>query len=280
MDKIKLNYKIKNVKLAFAILIIMAIIVLALYSTLIFSRIIMKNEFTNQMLEIANENENPIFNIQKISTYSSADAFNEEDNRSLQNMSISQYSDLSIYLDNSLSSSDITAENTISKLYIDNIKIETNSEKGSQVLNYKNFLDLGKYKDLSSTDRIDFKIVRTNEENENTDYNEPTFYTDCSNPITLGFLNKDIVTGYSVSSDSNSVSFNGKVLQEAGVNLDDIKCALSFTIHIVNNSGKKFAYNMNIDLDFNDDNGGIYNGYINTTNTTSGEEFYFFRELN
>lgn len=280
MDKIKLNYKIKNVKLAFAILIIMAIIVLALYSTLIFSRIIMKNEFTNQMLEIANENENPIFNIQKISTYSSADAFNEEDNRSLQNMSISQYSDLSIYLDNSLSSSDITAENTISKLYIDNIKIEPNSEKGSQVLNYKNFLDLGKYKDLSSTDRIDFKIVRTNEENENTDYNQPTFYTDCSNPITLGFLNKDIVTGYSVSSDSNSVSFNGKVLQEAGVNLDDIKCALSFTIHIVNNSGKKFAYNMNIVLDFNDDNGGIYNGYINTTNTTSGEEFYFFRELN
>lgn len=280
MNKIKLNYKIKNVKLAFAILIIMAIIVLALYSTLIFSRIIMKNEFTNQMLEIANENENPIFNIQKISTYSSADAFNEEDNRSLQNMSISQYSDLSIYLDNSLSSSDITAENTISKLYIDNIKIETNSEKGSQILNYKNFSDLGKYKDLSSTNRIDFKIVNTNEENENADYDEPTFYTDCSNPITLGFLNKDIVTDYSVSSDSNSVSFNGKVLQEAGVNLDDIKCTLSFTIHIVNNSGKKFAYNMNINLDFNDNNGGIYNGYINTTNTTTGEEFYFFRELN
>ena len=85
MNKIKLNYKIKNVKLAFAILIIMTIIVLALYSTLIFSRIIMKNEFTNQMLEIANENENPIFNIQKISTYSSANAFNEEDNVLLRN---------------------------------------------------------------------------------------------------------------------------------------------------------------------------------------------------
>lgn len=280
MNRIKLNYKIRNVKLAFAILIIMAIIVITLYSVLIFSRIIAKNEFTNQMLEIASENENPIFSIQKITTYSSADAFNEEDNRSLKNMSISQYSDLAIHLDNSLSSSDITAENTVSKLYIDNIKMESNSEKGSKILNYKNFLDFGKYKDLSSADRIDFKIIRTNEDNENANYNVPTFYTDCSNPITLGFLNKDIVTDYSVSSDANSVSFNGKVLQEAGINLDDIGCSLSFTIHIVTNAGKKYAYNMNFDINLNDDNGGIFNGYVNTTNTTSGEEFNFFRELN
>lgn len=280
MNRIKLNYKIRNVKLAFAILIIMAIIVITLYSVLIFSRIIAKNEFTNQMLEIASENENPIFSIQKITTYSSADAFNEEDNRSLKNMSISQYSDLAIHLDNSLSSSDITAENTVSKLYIDNIKMESNSEKGSKILNYKNFLDFGKYKDLSSADRIDFKIIRTNEDNENANYDVPTFYTDCSNPITLGFLNKDIVTDYSVSSDANSVSFNGKVLQEAGINLDDIGCSLSFTIHIVTNAGKKYAYNMNFDINLNDDNGGIFNGYVNTTNTTSGEEFNFFRELN
>lgn len=280
MNRIKLNYKIRNVKLAFAILIIMAIIVITLYSVLIFSRIIAKNEFTNQMLEIASENENPIFSIQKITTYSSADAFNEEDNRSLKNMSISQYSDLAIHLDNSLSSSDITAENTVSKLYIDNIKMESNSEKGSKILNYKNFLDFGKYKDLSSADRIDFKIIRTNEDNENANYNVPTFYTDCSNPITLGFLNKDIVTDYSVSSDANSVSFNGKVLQEAGINLNDIGCSLSFTIHIVTNAGKKYAYNMNFDINLNDDNGGIFNGYVNTTNTTSGEEFNFFRELN
>lgn len=280
MNRIKLNYKIKNVKLTFAILVIIAIIVIALYSVLIFSRIIAKNEFTNQMLEIASENENPIFSIQKITTYSSADAFNEEDNRSLKNMSISQYSDLAIHLDNSLSSSDITAENTVSKLYIDNIKMESNSEKGSKILNYKNFLDFGKYKDLSSADRIDFKIIRTNEDNENANYDVPTFYTDCSNPITLGFLNKDIVTDYSVSSDANSVSFNGKVLQEAGINLDDISCSLSFTIHIVTNAGKKYAYNMNFDINLNDDNGGIFNGYVNTTNTTSGEEFNFFRELN
>lgn len=276
----KINFKIKNVKLAFVLLIVAAFIVLILYNVFVFSGLNKKNDFTNQMLEIASENENPIFNVQKISTYSSANAFNEEDNRSLQNMSISQFSDIAIYLDNSLSSSDMTTENTISKLYIDNINISTGSDKGTKILNYKNSLDFGKYKDLTTTDRIDFKVVRSNEENENNNYDEPTFYTDCSNPITLGFLNKNIVTDYSVSSDANSVSFNGKVLQEAGVSLDDINYTLSFTIHIVNNVGQKFAYNMKLNVNLDDENGGIFNGYTNTTNTTSGDEFKFFRELN
>lgn len=276
----KINFKIKNVKLAFVLLIVAAFIVLILYNVFVFSGLNKKNAFTNQMLEIASENENPIFNVQRISTYSSANAFNEEDNRSLQNMSISQFSDIAIYLDNSLSSSDMTAENTVSELYIDNINISTASDKGTKILNYKNSLDFGKYKDLSNADRIDFKVVRSNEENENNNYDEPTFYTDCSNPITLGFLNKNIVTNYSVSSDANSVSFNGKVLQEAGVSLDDINYTLSFTIHVVNNVGQKFAYNMKLNVNLDDENGGIFNGYTNTTNTTSGDEFKFFRELN
>ncbi len=276
----KINFKIKNVKLAFVLLIVAAFIVLILYNVFIFSGLDKKNAFTNQMLEIASENENPIFNIQRISTFSSANAFNEEDNRSLQNMSISQFSDIAIYLDNSLSSSDMTAENTVSELYIDNISVSTASDKGTKILNYKNSLDFGKYKDLVAADRIDFRVVRSNEENESNNYDEPTFYTDCSNPITLGFLNKNILTDYSVSSDANSVSFNGKVLQEAGVSLDDINYTLSFTIHVVNNVGQKFAYNMKLNVNLDDENGGIFNGYTNTTNTTSGDEFKFFRELN
>ena len=276
----KINFKIKNVKLAFVLLIVVAFIVLILYNVFVFSGLDKKNAFTNQMLEIASENENPIFNIQKISTFSSANAFNEEDNHSLQNMSISQFSDIAIYLDNSLSSSDITAENTVSELYIDNINISTASDKGTKILNYKNSLDFGKYKDLTTTNRINVKVVRSNEENENNNYDEPTFYTDCSNPITLGFLNKNILTDYSVSADANSVSFNGKVLQEAGISLDDINYTLSFTIHLVNNVGQKFAYNMKLDVNLDDENGGIFNGYTNTTNTTSGDEFKFFRELN
>ncbi len=274
----KFNFKIKNVKLAFAILIILAIILLILYYNFIFADVFARNNFANQMVEIAEENESPIFSIQRILLYNSANAVDNSEDQSLSNMSISQFTDISIYIDNSQTVADLTDENTIKELYIDNISITSKSENGTKILNYKNPLNFGKYQNIDEPedDRIYFNIVNTNEENENHNYDEPTFYTDCSNPISLGFLNKDLLTNYSVSNDSSSVSFNGKVLQEAGVNLDDINYTLNFTIHIVNNLNQKFAYNMKLDIDLD----GIYDGYTYRGKNASGTQYHFFKELN
>ena len=273
----KFKFKIKNVKLAFAILIILAIILLILYYNFIFADVFARNNFANQMVEIAEENESPIFSIQRILLYNSANAVDNSEDQSLSNMSISQFTDISIYIDNSQTVADLTDENTIKELYIDNISITSKSENGTKILNYKNPLNFGKYQNIDEPedDRIYFNIVNTNEENENHNYDEPTFYTDCSNPVSLGFLNKDLLTNYSVSNDSSSVSFNGKVLQEAGVNLDDINYTLNFTIHIVNNLNQKFAYNMKLDIDLD----GIYDGYTYRGKNTSGTEYHFFKEL-
>lgn len=274
----KFNFKIKNVKLAFAILIILAIILLILYYNFIFADVFARNNFANQMVEIAEENESPIFSIQRILLYNSANAVDNSEDQSLSNMSISQFTDISIYIDNSQTVADLTDENTIKELYIDNISITSKSENGTKILNYKNPLNFGKYQNIDEPedDKIYFNIVNTNEENENHNYDEPTFYTDCSNPVSLGFLNKDLLTNYSVSNDSSSVSFNGKVLQEAGVNLDDINYTLNFTIHIVNNLNQKFAYNMKLDVDLD----GIYDGYTYRGKNASGTQYYFFKELN
>ena len=73
-----------------------------------------------------------------------------------------------------------------------------------------------------------------------------------------------------------TISFNGKVLKEANISLEDITPTLNFTIHIVNNSGEKFAYNMNLTVDLN----GIYDGYSYKGKTTSGTEYQFFKEIN
>ena len=274
----KFNFKIKNVKLAFAILIILAIILLILYYNFIFADVFARNNFANQMVEIAEENESPIFSIQRILLYNSANAVDNSEDQSLSNMSISQFTDISIYIDNSQTVADLTDENTIKELYIDNISITSKSENGTKILNYKNPLNFGKYQNIDEPedDKIYFNIVNTNEENENHNYDEPTFYTDCSNPVSLGFLNKDLLTNYSVSNDSSSVSFNGKVLQEAGVNLDDINYTLNFTIHIVNNLNQKFAYNMKLDIDLD----GIYDGYTYRGKNASGTQYHFFKELN
>ena len=273
--------QIKNEKLIFKVLIIALFIIFLLYYNFVFSVTLARNSFANQMIEISDQNENSIFNIQKILLYSNANAIDNSENHSLKNMSICQYTDLSIYIDNTSYISDLTDENTIKELYIDNIEVTTPTDMGTKIVNYKNALDFGKYKKIqpAENNRIDFNIISTNDANESTDYSKPTFYTDCSNPITLGYMNKDILTNYSVSQDSNSISFNGKVLKEANIKLDDINYVLSFKIHIVNNLNQKFVYNMNLNVDLNDNNGGIYNGYIYKGKTTSGNADRFFKEL-
>ena len=92
-------------------------------------------------------------------------------------------------------------------------------------------------------------------------------------------MNNDILTNYSVSQDVNTVSFNGKVLQEANVNLEDINYGLRFKIHIVNNLNQKFVYEMNLAVNLNDTNGGIYNGYLYRGKNTTGNEYRFFKEI-
>ena len=85
----KFNFKIKNVKLAFVILIILAVILLLIYYHFIFANAFAKNNFANQMTEIAEENESPIFSIQKVTLYNSANAIDNSENQSLSNMAIS-----------------------------------------------------------------------------------------------------------------------------------------------------------------------------------------------
>lgn len=273
--------KIKNERLLFTILILALFIVFLLYHNLVFSVVLARNAFTNEMIEISDENEAPIFTIQKILLYSSANAIDNSDDQSLKDMSINQYTDISIYIDNISTVSELTDENTIKQLYIDDIVATSQADMGTKLLNYKSPLDFGKYKKIiePENNRIDFNIVNTNSENENNDYTNPTFYTDCSNPISLGYLNQDILTNYAVSQDANTISFNGKVLKEANINLEDINYTLSFKIHIVNNLNQKFVYNMKLNVNLNDDNGGIYNGYIFKGKNTTGNEYRFFKEI-
>lgn len=273
--------QLKNERLVFAILLITLFIVFILYYNFVFSEVLSRNSFANQMIEIADENENPIFSVQRILLYSSANAIDNSDDLSLKNMSISQYTDISIYIDNLATVSELTDENTVRELYIDNISMKSNADIGTKFLNYKSPLNFGKYEDINlpENNRIDFNIVNTNSENENHDYSNPTFCTDCSNPISLGYLNKDILTNYSATQEVNTVSFNGKVLQEANVNLNDISYILSFRINIINNLGEKFVYNMSLNVNLNDDNGGIYNGYVYKGINASGKEYQFFKEM-
>ena len=87
--KIK-KIEVRNERLLFAILLIALFIVFILYYNFVFSEVFARNSFANQMIEIADQNENPIFSVQKILLYSSANAIDNSDDLSLKNM-IFQY---------------------------------------------------------------------------------------------------------------------------------------------------------------------------------------------
>lgn len=271
--------RIKHPKTILIIFILLMCTLSFLYYDLIFKVSYAKDEFVTQVEKIAEQNENPIFKIQKILIYSSANAIDKSENESLQDLSVLQYSDIAITIDNTSTIYELTNENTIKELYIDNISISTGSDKGHQYVNYKSALDFAKYKEVKklNSDEIKYNIVNTNDENSNTDYGLPTFYADCSNPITLEYMNQDIITNYATSSDSNTISFNGKVLQEANIDLNDINYSLNFTIHIVNNLNEKFICPVRLQVDLSGNDGGIYKGYKYDTTSVSGYEYNFIK---
>lgn len=273
--------KIKHTKLVLALLIVL-LILSSLGYAYIFYTSYARNEFFQTSLKIANQNQNSVFRISRILLYSSANAIDNSDNKSLQNLSICQYTDIAISIDNTSYISDLTTTNTVKELYIDNIQITTTAPKGSQSLNYKNINNFCNFEVLDNPEngRIDFNIIQTNEQNDTADYSTPTFYADCSNPISLGYLNRDIIPNFSVNEQTTSLSFNGKLLQQANVNLDEIGYVINFDIHIKNYDNDDFTYHATINSNLNDSNNNLYSGYIyqGITNT-SGNEYDFFKEI-
>ncbi len=273
--------KVKNEKALFSILIIILLALMLVYCNVILRESFARNSFANEAIRLSEENENPIFNIQKILLYSSANVIDKTQDQSLQDLSVYQYTDIAVYIDNTSYIADLTDENTINSLYIDDIKITPNADKGHRYINYKNPFNFGKSEmvEEQSLDRIDYEIINTNDENENHDYSKPTFYTDCSNPISLGYVNKDIITNYSVSDDASKISFNGKVLEETGVNLEEIGGTLSFRINITNKLNQKFSCAVSINLDLTQNENKIFEGYLYESHSTSGQKYEFFKQI-
>lgn len=237
-----------------------------------------KNTYAESSEKFVQENKEPIFKIGKVILYSSANAV-DNSNGQLKNIDISQFTDMEIYIDNTKKSKEITAENTINEMYIDNIKFSTKSNSGIKSFNYKNPFDCGKFIDISNyrDDGILFKINNTNQKDSESDYNQNIFFTDCSNPISLGFVNKNLLTGCEVNSTNGTITFDGSILKSANVNLKEIEPTISFSIHLTNNYNEKFICNLKFSVNLSATDGGIYNGYVMNVLNTEDVKYNFMK---
>lgn len=268
-----------NIKKIVKTVIIIAIIILVI---LCYYYIFKKNkaiqEFSNQIVANFNDNKNSNFRINQILMYSSATAKDNSQDSSLKNLSISQYTDIAIYIDNKSKQQDLTERNTVNKLYIDNIKLETPDKNASLKLNYKSPKLFGKYSDIDTldSDKIDFNIIHSNSEVVN-DNNTPKYFTDCTNPITLEFVNADILKNFEVSEENKRVSFNGSILKDANINLKNITPKLSMDIHIINNMNEEYFCRLYLDIVLENSDGNIKDGYIIILNNYGKNDFNFIK---
>ena len=257
------------------IVLIIAIIVLIFMSSLVYRNVISvkraNNILAKEMETIVEENKEPVFTIQKVVLYSSAEYEDLSVEQNLQDISIHQYTDIALYISNDKTQDgsmkaknteyELTEANTVSELYIDEIKVESKKNLGIKLFNYKNPLEIGKYRTIeNSVERIDFNIIHKNEDNKK-DYTNPTFFTDCSNPITVGMLNKNVLEHCTASNDG-TLALDGSILKNAGVNLEELQTVISFKVHLKNNLNEEFVCNVVLENDLGNGTETIYDGYL------------------
>lgn len=264
-------------KLVTVIILCILLILSTIGYKFIIEKIYATKQFENQLVDLAEKNEIPIFYLRKIMLYSSAGVLDNSENQNLSNIDISQFTDIAIYIDNGQEGG-LSAENTINRLWIDGFKIEANEKWNNKFISYKNPYEFGKFiiSNPVNDGKIEFKVLQKNEENKEAVYTEPTFYTDCSNPVTISYINKNIVTGARVM-ENTSIATNGKILSQANVDLEELSYEISFIINIENNLGQLFQYKMKLNISLNAGNNELYNGYLMQEKELIGREYGFFR---
>ena len=257
-----------------AIVAIACISLLVIYIVLLLGKI-ETNRYATSTTKFYNENSATDFQIEQILVYSSAYAKDNSEHSGLSDISISQFSDIAIYINNAKNSSELSEKNTINKLYIDNIAITIPQENPQIKFGYKNPNLFGKYNSILDAEesRIDFNVAHSNQEadqiasqkieNENDDSNYsnvPTFYTDCSDPITLSFVNDNIMEHLNYK--NKYVPFSGAILDTAHINLNAIKPHISFDVHLFNNYNEEYIRSVYLDVEFEKNKSSITDGYI------------------
>ena len=274
--------KVITFRIVFGIVIFIIIIGVIIYFNLINKTddASSKNNQNISQGSKSNEDEETIFEIDNILLYSSANALNNsETQKDYWNLNIYQYTDMSISINNHVYSDKLTSKNLVSKLYIDNVNFSIKPTLGSPGLFYKNPNSLGMpvVDDLDNqiTDRMDFTV---NSVNSTVEYTKPSFYTDCSNPLTLSYVNSNVYSSLIIKNNASSVTFDGSLLQKSGTKLSNIQATVNFTIHIENALGEEYICDVEIPIPLEDESQSILDGHY-VTELTNLEEYKFTRVI-
>ena len=273
VKKKKINIKALDKKkvILTAITIILFIIVLVL-CYLLFYKYVLKRNFENSVIDFSSKNEETVFEINKVTFFSSCDAKNKSassSNFTIENLY--QYTDMALFITSP--NEEKTLQNTLKSVYIDNIQFTKASTLGTPNLYYKNIYNFAKSDIIDSnliSDRLDFNISSEDEANLDT----PTLYNNLANPIVLSYVNNNIKTDYTITNTSSPLTYDGSLLKKCDILLNWIRSSISFDIYITNNLDQEFKCTVFIDIPLESEEESIYDGSVTLNNNTN---FVFYR---
>ena len=132
---------------------------------------------------------------------------------------------------------------------------------------YFNTLDFGKSDfDIENNeneilDRLEYNVVNSSNSENDMIYSIPIFFEDLSNPITLKYMNYDIIKNYTISNEED-VIFNGNLLQRAGVNLESIKSKIYMNLNIITKDDEVHIFPLELQIPLQNEEKSIYDGGV------------------
>lgn len=259
----KITLRKKDILLTTIVAISLIILILLLIKTFTYISNINKakscDKFAQKFIE---ENKDTIFSIDKIVYFSSCDGQTSiNGNSSFTISNLYQYTDIAIFINNTNSSDEFTAKNTLKNVSLDNINFSLSPSVGTPSLYYKNLNDFASSKyniEHKIENSINFEATSENQ----IDYNSPKLYNNCANPICLTYINENIKKDYTLKNTISNLSYNGLLLKYCNITLNSIACQISMTINITNNLDEHFSCPITIQIPLSTENSTIYDGNI------------------
>jgi hypothetical protein len=255
------------------IIFLVLTLILIILLDFIYSSYSNKIKFQNSILsQTANTS---IFSTDKIVFFSSCNASSTVNaNSTITIKDLYQYSDIAIFINNSSNNETFTLENTLKEIYIENISFITPPYLGkpslyTQTLN--NFASGTFLQENKITDLVNFDISS----DDVIDYSSSALHNNCATPITLCYVNSNIINDYTISNTEN-ITYDGSLLNVCNIPAKNLECSMSFDIYIVNNLNQKFKCPIYIEIPLSGEDSSIYDGSYVFEKTTN---FIFYQIL-
>ena len=267
-----MSEKVLKKKYILPIVIIILLLILILLVKIAYDNIYNQckgNRCNNFILKFAEENEKEIFSIDKIVYFSSCDGqTNINANTSFTISDLYQYTDIAIFINNTNSSGEFTAENTLKNVSLDNISFELLPSVGTPNLYYKNLNDFASSK-YEEKNKIDNSINFSTTSEDSIDYSTPVLYNNCANPICLSYVNSNIKKDYTLMENLSNISYNGLLLKYCNITLNSIACRISLNVNITNNLDEIYTCPLKLQIPLSTENTTIYDGTLILKDSTN-----------